>query len=85
VKWRIDMSQEIKLMVRPGIGGKESSVRVEQELNALMSDSGGWKMRDVFHIGQEKDGSHNVMFVLIRETDEPLAEAARRGRPPKVE
>jgi hypothetical protein len=90
------MSQEIKLMVRPGIGRQESSVRVEQELNSLMSDVGGWKLRDVFHIGQEKDGGHNMLFVFIREVGEPVAQVtksfdvvsentlAKRGRPPKV-
>lgn len=60
------MAQEIKLLVRPGIGGKESGSRVEQEINSL-SKNGGWAIRDIFHIGQEKDGSHNVMFVMIRD------------------
>jgi hypothetical protein len=80
------MSQEIKLMVRPGIGGVTPVIAVEQEIAAL-SKNGGWTVRDVFHLGMEKSGSHNVMFVLVRNVGEPepLAEAARRGRPPKTE
>jgi hypothetical protein len=80
------MSQEIKLMVRPDIGGRQPVTAVEQEIAALSRD-GGWVVKEVFHLGMEKSGSHNVMFVLVRNVGEPepLAEAARRGRPPKVE
>jgi uncharacterized protein YjlB len=78
------MAQEIKIMVRPDIGGRQSVVEVEQEF-ARLSSTGGWKLKDVFHIGMEKSGSHNVMFVLVRETELVVDEVAKRGRPPKVE
>jgi hypothetical protein len=83
------MSQEIKLMVRPGIGGVTPVIAVEQEIAAL-SKNGGWTVRDVFHLGMEKSGSHNVMFVLVRDVGEPVStsivpDGVRRGRPPKTE
>ena len=82
------MAQEIKIMVRPGIGGIESVQRVEQEF-AILSETGGWKLKDTFHLGIEKDGSHNVMFILVRdlvpEIEVPTEVAAKRGRPPKTE
>ena len=78
------MAQEIKIMVRPGIGVRERVEVVEREF-ALLSETGGWKLKDVFHLGMEKDGSHNVMFVLVRETETATEVAAKRGRPPKTE
>lgn len=86
------MSQEIKIMVRPDIGGRQPVVAVEQEV-AELSRTGGWTVRDVFHLGVEKSGGHNVMFVLVRNVEElpsvqtfvGLEDApARRGRPPKT-
>jgi len=72
------MAQEIKLMVRPGIGGKQSVTGVEQEF-ALLSKMQGWKLHATFHLGMEKGGSHNIMFVLVREVET----APQVGRPKK--
>jgi hypothetical protein len=74
-------------MVRPDIGGHQSVSAVEQEF-ASLSDVHGWKLHSVFHLGMEKSGSHNVMFILVRETERVMVStevAAKRGRPAKVE
>ena len=83
------MSQEIKLMVRPDIGGRQSVVEVEREF-AYLSDVQGWKLHATFHLGMEKSGSHNVMFVLVRDVEKVVAEKAlvsepvHAGRPKKL-
>lgn len=80
------MSQEIKLMVRPDIGGRQPVVAVEQEF-ARLSATEGWELKEVFHLGMEKSGTHNVMFVLVRDTTPPLSEAdvvIHAGRPKKL-
>jgi hypothetical protein len=74
------MAQEIKLMVRPGIGGKESVATVEREF-ARLSELEGWRLNATFYLGTEKGGSHNVMFVLVRDTEK----TAQVGRPKKAE
>jgi hypothetical protein len=88
------MAQEIKLMVRPGIGSHTPAIAVEQEI-AKLSVEGGWTVRDVFHLGMEKNGDHNVMFVLVRNVGEPVMQVSvsgsdveevvkHRGRPAKT-
>lgn len=81
------MAQEIKILVRPGISNNLILTKVEKEF-AFLSKNGGWKLKDTFYLGTEKNGGHNVMFVLLRDVDikseAPVEEATRRGRPKNV-
>lgn len=82
------MSQQIKLLVRPDIGGRQSVTAVEQEF-AILSDVQGWRLNAAFHIGVEKGGGHNVMFVLVRDVEKAKPEessvgSVHAGRPKKI-